>query len=93
MLCCEKTPWHVWHIDAMATMFPDAAFVAIVRHPGGNVASNMTPFDYTLRRAARHYDRYNREIARQTERLRSRMSLLRYEDLVSPTGACDADPP
>jgi hypothetical protein len=78
----EKTPWHVWHIDAMARMFPDAAFVAIVRHPGGNVASNMTRFTYTLRKAAYHYDRYNREIARQADRLGPRLTLLRYEDLV-----------
>src|SRR5215212_8852477 len=78
----EKTPWHVWHIDGIARLFPDAVFVAIVRHPGGNCASNMTRFGYTLRKAVYHYDRYNREIARQAERHGHRFMLLRYEDLV-----------
>jgi Sulfotransferase family len=78
----EKTPWHVWHIDEMARLFPDAAFVAIVRHPGANAASNMKRFGFTLRASARHYARYNGEIARMAAAHGSRFHVVRYEDLV-----------
>jgi Sulfotransferase family len=30
----DKTPYHTWHVDDMARVFPDAVFVGIVRHPG-----------------------------------------------------------
>ena len=35
----DATPWHVWHLDALARLFGDARFVGMVRHPGGNVES------------------------------------------------------
>ena len=86
----EKTPWHVWHIDAMAAMFPDAAFVAIVRHPGGNVASNMTRFDYTLRRRpATTTATTARLLGRPSARLAHGAAPLRGPR--APTGARDAD--
>jgi Sulfotransferase family len=78
----DKTPFHTWHIDAMARLFPDAVFVAIVRHPGGNVASNMNRFGHTFARAVSHVDRYGRELARQAARHRERFALVRYEELV-----------
>ena len=43
----EKTPLHIWHWDAMARVFPDAVFVAIVRHPGGSMASNMNRWKFS----------------------------------------------
>jgi len=57
-------------------------FLALVRHPGGSVASNMTRWNYSLSRAAYHYFRYTTEIARQASRYRERFAVLRYEDLV-----------
>src|SRR5215217_256838 len=78
----DKTPFHTWHVDDMARVFPDAQFVAIVRHPGGCIASNMNRWGQTLRQAADHYRRYNREIARQAARHGDRFALVRYEDLV-----------
>jgi Sulfotransferase family len=81
----EKTPWHLWHVDEMARLFPDAVFVAIVRHPGGNVASNMNRFGFSLGTSTRHYSRYNREIARQAAALGPRFLLVRYEELVLDT--------
>jgi hypothetical protein len=81
----DKTPLHTWHVDGMARLFPDAVFVGIVRHPGGNVGSNMNRFGHSFNRAVIHVDRYDREIARQAARHRDRFVLLRYEELVLRT--------
>ena len=35
----DKTPWHAWHIRGSSRVFPDAVFLAIVRHPGAVAAS------------------------------------------------------
>jgi sulfotransferase family protein len=86
----DKTPYHTWHIDDMARVFPDAQFVGMVRHPGGCVASNVTRWDgeknpvfaYSLPRAAYHYLKYHTEIARQASRYSDRFTVVRYEDLV-----------
>ena len=61
----DKTPFHTWHMGDMARVFPDAAFIAIVRHPGGCVGSNMTRWGQSIRHAIDHYRRYNMEIARR----------------------------
>jgi hypothetical protein len=86
----DKTPYHTWHIDDMARLFPDAQFIGMVRHPGGSVASNVTRwnadknpnFGYTLPKAAYHYLKYATEIGRQASRYSDRFSVVRYEDLV-----------
>ena len=78
----DKTPFHTWHVDDMARVFPDAQFIAIVRHPGGCIASNMNRWGQSLRQAADHYRRYNREIARQAAKHGDRFAVVRYEDLV-----------
>ena len=81
----DKTPFHTWHVDDMARLFPDAVFVGIVRHPGGGVGSNMSRWGQQFEQAAYHYSRYNREIARQAARLGDRFAIVRYEDLVLHT--------
>lgn len=78
----EKTPLHTWHIDDMARVFPDAQFVAMVRHPCASVSSNMTRFGMRMGRSASHWDRYVAEIARQAARHGDRFALIRYEDFV-----------
>lgn len=78
----EKTPLHTWHIDDMARVFPDAVFIGIVRHPGGSVSSNMTRWRHPLPKATYHYQRYNKEIARQAARHPDRFVLMRYEELL-----------
>jgi hypothetical protein len=78
----DKTPYHTMHVDNMARLFPDAQFVAIVRHPGGCVASNMNRWGQTIRQTTDHYKRYNREIARVAREYPDRFAVLRYEDLV-----------
>ncbi len=78
----DKTPLHTWHVDGMARLFPDAVFIAIVRHPGGSVGSNMTRFGHSFRRAVTHVEKYLREIARQAGRHGDRFAVVRYEELV-----------
>src|SRR4051812_27697216 len=78
----EKTPHHTWHITAMKRLFPESVFVAIVRHPGAAVASNMRRFGHSRGWATISVRRYMREIARQAARYQRRMIVLRYEDLV-----------
>jgi Sulfotransferase family len=78
----DKTPFHTWHVDDMARVFPEASFVGIVRHPGGCVGSNMSRWGHGIKQASYHYSRYNREIARQAARLGDRFAVVRYEDLV-----------
>jgi len=83
----EKTPFHTWHIDGIARLFPDAVFVAIARHPGAAVASNVRRFEQNPRWGnprwqASQYRRNNHEIIRQADRRPRRFVFLRYEDLV-----------
>src|SRR3954447_18709613 len=79
----EKTPFHSRHIAEMATVFPDAVFVGIVRHPGAVVHSLMRKFHYGAEDAAAYWDSTNREILRRGLELgEQRFALLRYEDLV-----------
>jgi hypothetical protein len=78
----DKTPYHTWHIDDMARLFPEAVFIGIVRHPGACVSSNMSRWGHTVTQAAYHYARYNREIARQAAQVGERFAIVRYEDLV-----------
>jgi hypothetical protein len=66
----------------MARVFPDAVFVAIVRHPGGSMASNMNRWKFSLSRAASHFERYTREMLRMAAKYRHRTVLLRYEELL-----------
>ena len=80
----EKTPFHSWHIPAMASVFPDAVFAAIVRHPGAVVNSLVRKFHYQMDDAAAYWDATNKEILRRGLELGDdRFALLRYEDLVS----------
>lgn len=79
----EKTPLHSWHIPAMARIFPDAVFVAIVRHPGAVTSSLVKKFHYEVDEAARYWQSTNIEVLRHGGTLGDdRFALLRYEDLV-----------
>lgn len=79
----EKTPFHSQHISQMAAVFPDATFVAIVRHPGAVVHSLVSKFHYDVADAVTYWDSTNKEILRRGLELSDdRFALLRYEDLV-----------
>ena len=79
----EKTPFHSGYMPLMASVFPDAVFVGIVRHPGAVVHSLVGKFHYQLGEAAAYWDSTNKEILRRGLELgEDRFALLRYEDLV-----------
>lgn len=78
----EKTPFHTSHIPAMARVFPDAAFVGIVRHPGGVAASLRTNFNYTFDDGLSYWEATNLDMVRAASQLDCRFLLCRYEDLV-----------
>ena len=78
----ESTPWHVWHVDELARLFPDAVFAGVVRHPGGNVVSNIRRRGLSLGDAAGEYARTNGELVRQAAVHGDRFALVRYEDVV-----------
>lgn len=78
----EKTPNHIWHMDRLANLFPDAVFVGLVRHPGAVVASLKSRFGFSFRRAAAYWGHMNAELLAQGEQLDGRFALCRFEDLV-----------
>ena len=79
----EKTPLHIWHWEAMARVFPDAVFVAIVRHPGGSMASNMNRWRFTARPRGRALRALHpREMLRCAAKLPEATVMLRYEELL-----------
>ena len=77
----DKTPFHVWHGEEMARLFPDAVFVGIVRHPLGAIGSLVRRFDRPVNRATRHWLMANARLAHTGAELGERFVLLRYEDL------------
>jgi hypothetical protein len=78
----EKTPFHTAHMAEMAQVFPDAAFVGIVRHPGAVAASLRRKFHYTFPAALSYWAGTNLDMVRAGSTLGRRFALCRYEDLV-----------
>lgn len=83
----EKTPFHVWHVEEMARLWPAAVFVATVRHPGGNVGSLVTKWHTPFDSAIAKWKNINSHLVAQAERLGERLLFCRYEELV-----LDAEP-
>lgn len=82
----DKTPLHSWHMGQMARIFPDAVFLAIVRHPGAVVSSLKKRFHYEAQEAADYWQSTNIEILRHGLELGdSRFALVRYEDVLGDT--------
>lgn len=77
----EKTPYHVWHVDDIRRLFPDAVFIGLVRHPLGAIGSLARRFDRPVPRATWHWTGTTREIVRQAAGLGDRFALVRYEEL------------
>lgn len=78
----DKTPFHTWHVREMASIFPDAQLIGIVRHPAATLAS-MRRWHYSAAESVSKWVRANSEIVRQAAFLgRERFAVCRYEDLV-----------
>lgn len=80
----DKTPFHVHHMRAAARIFPDAQFVATVRHPGA-VANSMKRFGWSWKAGIRTWLNSNQAMIDSGIELGNRFYLVRYEDLVSDT--------
>jgi Sulfotransferase family len=78
----EKTPFHTAHMEQMGRIFPDAAFVGIVRHPGAVASSLRRRFHYGFAEAVTYWSDANRDLLRGGIALGDRFALCRYEDLV-----------
>lgn len=77
----EKTPFHLWHIDDIGRLFPEAQLLAIVRHPFGAIGSAIRRFDRRPEKATRHWLGGVRELVRQSAVVGDRLAFIRYEDL------------
>ncbi len=79
----DKTPFHIDQLPLLNEIFPDAAVVGIVRHPGAVVASQIRR-GRDFASAVRSWRRSNLRLVRAATRppLRDRVTVLRYEDLV-----------
>lgn len=79
----DKTPAHVWHMELLARVFPDAVFVGMVRHPGAGASSRSRRMGHSFDSSVRQWTRRNTEMLHVGARLGDRFALLRYEDLVT----------
>lgn len=77
----EKTPFHIYHLEKMARLFPKAQFVGIVRHPGA-VAVSLRRWNYDWHRAVTAWKSTTARMFKFAGRRPDRIHLLRYEDLV-----------
>lgn len=79
----DKTPWHAWHLREIATLFPDAVFIAMVRHPGAVATSVSERFRQTWGGAVAHWVNTTTEQVQRGVELGDRLLMVRYEDLVT----------
>lgn len=80
----DKTPYHVHHLFLAARVFPDAQFIATVRHPGA-VANSVGRFHWDWHKGIEHWTHSNQNMVDAGITLADRFHLIRYEDLVTAT--------
>jgi hypothetical protein len=78
----DKTPWHAWHVRELRRVFPDAVFLALVRHPGAVAASVSERFRQTWGGAVSHWVNTTTEQVQRGIEQGDRLLMVRYEDLV-----------
>lgn len=79
----DKTPFHVWHMEMLGRIWPDAVFVGITRHPGALASSVNNRFHYGWHGSVRHWVRSNFQMAVAGAALGERFALCRYEDVIT----------
>lgn len=79
----DKTPFHVWHIERLARVFPDAVFLGMVRHPGAAASSRHRRMGHSWSGSLTHWTKRNKEMLHQGAALGTRFLLCRYENLVT----------
>ena len=78
----DKTPWHAWHVRELRRVFPDAVFIAMVRHPGAVSASVSDRFRQSWGGAVTHWINTTTELVQRGIEQGDRLLMVRYEDLV-----------
>jgi len=79
----DKTPFHLWHLELLTRVFPDAVVVATVRHPGAVAHSTRRRMGHAWQASVRYWLRDTTELLIQGAALGDRFALCRYEDLVN----------
>lgn len=83
----DKTPWNVFHLDRIAKVFPDAAYVNLIRDPRAVVASYLNNFNgvrnLSVAEAAYRWKDAVNVVERFKIKHPSSCLDLKYEDLVS----------
>ena len=83
-LLVERTPWHAYHLDLIAEVYPDARVLHIIRD-GRDVARSLVAQPWgptTVREAALEW-RTSVETARAARMPEARYLEVRYEDLLA----------
>jgi sulfotransferase family protein len=82
----ERTPWHVEHLQLMNAVYPDAAYVHIVRdgRDAARSLASMSWFDGSLEDAAAEWRRS--VLAARSGPRPERYVEIRYEDLLADPG-------
>jgi hypothetical protein len=83
----DKTPFHVWHLQLAAQMYPQVQVIGIVRHPGAVVVSLRRRFRRSSGQSTRHWRRATKTLLHHAAVLGERCVVLRYEDLVRDPAA------
>ncbi len=78
---CEKTPMHALHIHTLASVFPDARFLHIIRDGRDCAASFHRRWGYKPERTIFRWKNVVREARRQGASLGGRYFEIRYEEL------------
>ena len=79
----DKTPFHVWHMEMLGRIWPDAVFVGISRHPGAVASSVNNRFHYGWDGSVKHWVRSNFQMIVAGAALGERFVLCRYETLIT----------
>ncbi len=77
----DATPLHVWYLDTVNRIFPDAVVVGVVRHPAAVVTALVRGGLEPLR-AVRQWRGATLEMLLSGSSMGGRFLLVRYEDLV-----------
>ncbi|MDQ3537263.1 MAG: sulfotransferase, partial [Actinomycetota bacterium] len=79
----DETPLHAWHVLQAAQLFPDATFVATVRHPSAVAAALHDSCGQAWKRSFREWTETYLELVHHARDLADRFLLCRYEDLLA----------
>lgn len=80
---CEKTPMHALHIETLATMFPEARFVHIIRDGRASAASFYRRWGYKPELSVYRWKNVVQEARRQGKTIAPRYLEVFYEKLTS----------